>query len=311
VTATKPTIQACRNAGCPAAQGGACALGEEDPLDCEQVTLAPPAAGKEKRKCDPGHNLGVTEATTVLNDRAVPVVAIVAKNHAGKTTLLGRLMAELGLRSDGLRGCTFKDSRTLMGFQARMSAVAVLNGTRYALQPRSVLDMFDILHLELVGHDGKPFETLWVDAAGELYDQRLTTGKKAWSELPFFKRATHVVVMLALDRLNKPEERHEIFDSAKVALDMAIASATWGKGQHLVILFSKADRFQDNAKLQAFLKHVEQEVRNRYAENFASISFRQFQSLGEGERVAQSLAWLLNSIRPGACSPSVADQVTA
>ena len=111
----------CRQEVCTVAETGVCLL-NNDPSTCAERVSPPDGEGVDpvvdktgQTQFPPSRAYGLVEARDLMVSRYVHVVGILGEPNAGKTACLVSLY--LLMARNQLRGFTFGDSRTLMGFE--------------------------------------------------------------------------------------------------------------------------------------------------------------------------------------------------
>ena len=111
----------CRRQDCTVEETGVCLLNNE-PATCPERAdegdvegVVQPVDEEQKTHMPPSRACGLVEARELMADRYVHVVGILGEPNAGKTAALVSLY--LLMAHNKLCGFTFRDSRTLMGFE--------------------------------------------------------------------------------------------------------------------------------------------------------------------------------------------------
>lgn len=280
----------CSQPKCGVAVTGACLKGHEQPCPhlvpdgatsgagpIEPIVAATALAGAlQPYRFHSGEKLTVSEASRVMNERAVRMVFCVGAQRAGKTTFLARLgeMFRKGL----FRRVRFAGSKTLCAFERATWLATIPSG---AVRPdtsrtqRRENDTF--LHLR-VHPEGEPWshsDILISDLAGETFPEAVASREFCAAQRALV-RADHLVLFLDCDSLVGNAKRHSEFDNALGFLRQVAAVKHDPELLHVHVVFSRWDYVTRHAQRQThedFCKLVETKLSERYGNSFASLKF--------------------------------------
>ena len=236
---------ACTLAECTVADGGSCARGEPDPLDCKFFELASP---DDIAQYEPeirtialpsGEALFADEMEPLFASHPVSLVAPLGLNEAGKTTLIA--MIYLFLRSGRLDGFRFAGSRTVVGLARRTHDASVASARNIGTTPRTGRETSG-QHLHLAMRrtaDDSPAPLVLADLAGE-HVRELQNGACPDVVCATLRRADHIPIVVDGVGVADPTTRSATILSTRTLIGM-LAKQDRNPAAELSVVLTKAD----------------------------------------------------------------------
>ncbi|SEQ94618.1 TRAFAC clade GTPase domain-containing protein [Thalassovita taeanensis] len=281
--------QICSNPDCQIGENGSCLQGHNPVKSCpnfgKPAVKARPADSTEtdeapiseetksaKVRLPRGEPFTQEDVNVHLLKRPAQMVAIVGDTSSGKSTLICSIYARFhrGPFADRV----FAGSGTLTAFEEVGHYARASSGMDRPDTPRTSLSQgLQFFHLA-TSPANEPTQTADLflsDRAGESYREGLDTPAHLY-DLQEIRLARTVAVLIDGARLIRPEEQHEVLDTARQLVRAMVDSGTLSTAQHLQVILTKRDDIeragnveQTVARVQATVERIAQDFGNRLA----------------------------------------------
>jgi Double-GTPase 2 len=213
----------CSREGCPANDGGACAIGNENPLDCQFYELAevddaaPEVVAPPPRLLPAGEALRADQLEEILSEHPASFAVPLGLVGAGKTTLMCLLFDEV--RTRRAPGWKFTRSRTVLGFARRGHDASFGSGRTIGKTPRTAFGASGLhLHLGMRREaDDTRAPLVFVDLAGE-HVRQFSDGKAVDVVVDSLRRADHVPIVVNGRHIADPRKRQRAIYQARALI---------------------------------------------------------------------------------------------
>lgn len=253
--------QICSNPDCQIGENGSCLQGHDPVESCPDfgklADEARPVDSAEKDEVLPseeiepakvrlpsGEPFSQDDVNAHLLRRPAQMVAIVGDTSSGKSTLICSIYDRFhrGPFADRI----FAGSGTLTAFEEVGHYAKANSGMYRPDTPRTSLSQgLQFFHLA-TSPANAPTHTADLflsDRAGESYREGLDTPANLY-DLQELKLARTVAVLVDGARLIRPEEQHEVLDTARQLVRAMVDSGTLSTAQHLQVILTKWDEIQ-------------------------------------------------------------------
>jgi hypothetical protein len=191
----------CSRTDCPVNDGGECAAGHEDPIDCDDYELTdidetePEQTGPKQWSLPDGEALALADLEAATAEYPVSTVAPLGIVAAGKTTLICLMFDQVRTRREP--AWKFTRSRTVLGFARRNHDASFNSGRTVPTAARTALSASGLnLHLGMRrAADDAPASIIFIDLSGE-HVQHFVSGKNVEQVDIAFRRADHIPIVI-------------------------------------------------------------------------------------------------------------------
>lgn len=191
----------CSREDCPVNDGGVCAAGYEDPIDCDDYELTeldetePEQLGPMQWSLPDGEALAAADLETATAEHPVSMVAPLGIVGAGKTTLICLMFDQVRTRRES--AWKFTRSRTALGFARRGHDSSFNSGRTIPTTGRTAYSASGLsLHLGMRrAADDSPAPIVFIDLSGE-HVQQFVSGNDVEQIKEAVCRAHHVPVVI-------------------------------------------------------------------------------------------------------------------
>lgn len=259
---TAPDIHGgtCSQEGCSAAEGGACAQGHEDKIDCEFYELVTLEGAPQAEVTVPtislpdGEALRSDELERVLGRHPAAIVVPLGRVGAGKTTLI--TLAYLLLRSRRLSGWAFTGSETLIGLARRAHDASFASEREVPVTPRTGKpESGQYIHLGIrATASDATHPVLVADISGE-HVEAFVDGELPESIIKTIRRADHIPLVVDGRQLADPKTRALAVFQARALLLALKKQLPPGDGRLLVVV-TKGDLLATLADLDNVIASI-------------------------------------------------------
>lgn len=261
--------------------GGACIEGFEVLAECPNfadlngedvkasrsaVKSLDDAVGTVSRALFSGKALTAEEGHQIAGECGAKVVMLMGMVKSGKTTVLSELYERFC--QGRFAGYCFAGSRTIMGFErvcylSRAVSEGEVEDTERTKRGRED----NLLHLDLVAGSGQvPHRLLISDLSGEVFEDAIKTNENLY-EIPYLRRADHLVVFADAERLGQVSERQHVANQLLVLLRCCTEESRIAKSCRLTVVVSRHDLLPSDMD-QAFLESMRTRIRRRTDDYF-------------------------------------------
>lgn len=235
----------CSREGCPLNDGGLCAAGHEDPIDCPDFELteldetdAEPV-GPKQWSLSNGEALGAADLEAATAEHPVSTVAPLGIVGAGKTTLICLMFDQVRTRREP--GWKFTRSRTTLGFARRNHDASFNSGRTIPTTGRTAFAASGLsLHLGMRrAADDSPTPIVFIDLSGE-HVQQFVSGNSVAQVNDALRRALHVPLVVDGAQIANPRTRQKAIMQGQSLL-ARLKLHTLRDGAVVSIVITKAD----------------------------------------------------------------------
>lgn len=259
-------VKSCPNFGKPAVE-----VRRTDTTDTEEVSVFEQTV-PAKVSLPSGQHYTQDDVNVHLLKRPAQMVAIVGDTSSGKSTLICSIYDRFHRGPFAAR--VFSGSGTLTAFEEVGHYAKASSGMDRPDTPRTSLSQgLQFFHLATSPAD-EPTQTadlLLSDRAGESYREGLDTPAHL-NNLQELRLARIVAVLIDGARVIRPEEQHEVLDTARQLVRAMVDSGTLSTAQHLQLILTKRDDIeragiaeQTVARVQATVERIARDFGNRLA----------------------------------------------
>lgn len=235
----------CSREGCPANDGGECAAGHEDPIDCDDYELTdldetdPEPLGPMQWALPDGEAIAVADLETATAEHPASIVAPLGIVDAGKTTLICLMFDQVRTRREP--AWKFTRSRTALGFARRGHDSSFNSGRTRPTTGRTAKTASGLcLHLGMRrAADDSPAPIVFIDLSGE-HVQDFVSGKDVEQLNEAVRRAHHVPVVINGADIANPKTRRRAIMQGQSLL-ARLKNLTLRDGALVSIVITKAD----------------------------------------------------------------------
>ncbi len=236
---------ACSREDCPVNDGGVCAAGHEDPIDCDDYELTeldetePEPAGATQWALPDGEALPAADLENATAEHPVSAVAPLGIVGAGKTTLICLMFDQVRTRREP--GWKFTRSRTALGFARRNHDASFNSGRTVPTTGRTAYSASGLsLHLGMRrSADDSLAPVVFIDLSGE-HVQQFVSGTDVQQINDAVRRAHHVPVVIDGADIANSKTRHRAIMQGRSLL-ARLKSLTLRDGAVVSIVITKAD----------------------------------------------------------------------
>lgn len=281
--------QICSNPDCQVGENGSCLQGHSPVESCpnfgKQAVEARSADSTEtdeipiseetesaKVRLPSGQPLTQDDVNEHLLKRPAQMVAIVGDTSSGKSTLICSIYDRFQRGPFATR--VFAGSGTLTAFEEVGHYAKAHSGMDRPDTPRTSLSLgLQFFHLATssVNEPTQAADLFLSDRAGESYREGLDTPAHLY-DLQELRLARTVAVLIDGARLTRPEEQHEVLDTARQLVRAMVDSGTLSTAQHLQVILTKRDDIERAgdvertvARVLATVERITQDFGNRLA----------------------------------------------
>jgi len=235
----------CSRVDCPLNDGGACAAGHEDPMDCDDYELTEldeteaEQVGPKPWSLPDGEALAAGDLEAATAEYPVSTVAPLGIVGAGKTTLICLMFDQVRTRREP--GWKFTRSRTTLGFARRNHDASFNSGRTIPTTGRTAFAASGLcLHLGMRrSADDSPAPIVFIDLSGE-HVQQFVSGSTVVQVNNALRRAQHVPVVIDGAQIANPRTRQKAIMQG-ISLLARLKLQTLRDGANVSIIMTKAD----------------------------------------------------------------------
>lgn len=235
----------CSREDCPVNDGGVCAVGHEDPIDCDNYELTQPdesepeEVGPKQWSLPDGEALAAADLEAATAEYPASTVAPLGIVGAGKTTLICLMFDQVRTRREP--AWKFTRSRTTLGFARRNHDASFNSGRTIPTTGRTAYSASGLsLHLGMrLSSDDSPAPIVFIDLSGE-HVQQFVSGNDVDQVNNALRRAHHVPVIIDGAEVADPRTRQKAIMQGRSLL-ARLKSQTLRDEAVVSIVMTKAD----------------------------------------------------------------------